>query len=234
MSSSSSAARLDPFDPDTYDIFRAALVPPAQRARAALDIAQWRPNAEEVRPSDEQDEQDDRDDDANVTLQEAIWWERAVYERAVRRFERRVLAVRIQGDASAYMTHAASRVPDLYYPHELRTLHNQLDARGCWNAVRALAGGVVLDFADLTTDQLRAGLPLQDWITEQERSSHAHRDKLASVPSFAPASANATQCRKCRSTNVTVNLRQLRSADEPMTQCFACLEPQCRHTWRVG
>jgi DNA-directed RNA polymerase subunit M/transcription elongation factor TFIIS len=220
---SNSAARLDPFDPETYDIFRAALAPPALRTSAARDIATWRATGQDGEPVGDA-----------VSLQEAVWWERAVYERAVRLFERRILAVRVQGDASAYMTYAASRVPDLYYPHELRVLRNQLNARGGWDAVRALAGGVVLEYADLTTEQLRQDLPIRDWLVEQERAAAAHNEKLASAPSFAPASAAATHCRRCRSTNVTVNLRQLRSADEPMTQCFACLEPKCRYTWRVG
>lgn len=192
-------------------MYRAALVPPRIRAQAARDIHE-----------------------SGVPLQEAVWWERAVYERAVRAFERKVLTLRIRCDASAYMTYAAARVPDLYYPHELRVLHNQVRIRSGWESVRELVDGTVLRYAELTTEELRSGLPIHEWITSQERMEVAHNDKLSSAPSFASSTSTTSACRKCRSTRVTVNLRQLKSADEPMTQCFECLEPSCRHQWRIG
>ena len=65
---SNSAARLDPFDPETYDIFRAALAPPALRTSAARDIATWRATGQDGEPVGD-----------TVSLQEAVWWERAVY-----------------------------------------------------------------------------------------------------------------------------------------------------------
>jgi len=208
-----SAARLDPFDDETYDIFRASLVAPSVRARVARDMTTW-------------------SNDETFSLTQALWWERAVYERAVRLFERRVLAVRVQCDASAYMTHAASRVPDLYYPHEVNCLRNQLRARASWRSVLDLVGGVVLNYADATNDELRAGLSISTWIDNQKRSSELQKSKLSEPPSFAPSTSMSTQCRRCKSTSVTVNLRQLRSADEPMTQLYACVS--CRFTWRVG
>lgn len=209
-----SAARLNPFDESTYDVYRAGLVSPTERARTVQRFVESACDMAEI---------------------EACWWERAVYERAVRLFERRVLLVRVQGNASAYMTALAARVPDLYYPHEVDRLLKQVQSRdGAWNDVAALCNNAISNYADLTPEQLRNGLRIKDWMIDQERSASVHRDKLSSTPSFAPASTSTVCCRKCKASEVTVTLRQLRSADEPMTQCFACLNPTCRFQWRVG
>ena len=47
------------------------------------------------------------------------------------------------------------------------------------------------------------------------------------------ATASTTKCSKCHATkNISINLRQLRSADEPMSVFYTC--NKCGHHWRVG
>lgn len=44
---------------------------------------------------------------------------------------------------------------------------------------------------------------------------------------------HTTRCGKCHNTqNISINLRQLRGADEPMSVFYTC--NQCGHHWRVG
>eukprot|EP00040_Diaphanoeca_grandis_P000431 m.15422 g.15422 ORF g.15422 m.15422 type:complete len:114 (+) comp10567_c0_seq1:185-526(+) len=47
-------------------------------------------------------------------------------------------------------------------------------------------------------------------------------------------SREEVECEKCGHMEATVYERQTRSADEPSTQFYTCMNPKCKHKWKEG
>ena len=64
------------------------------------------------------------------------------------------------------------------------------------------------------------------FLRELLRTDNLDVDNLASA-------ATGTKCPKCRGTDVEYTAVQTRSADEPMTIFYHCVNPLCRARWHI-